>query len=99
LNAARIHDIGLDSEVMVGGDAYSDALIYQARLMDPDAPPTGVGLVPLASEAVAFLADDMLGGCTGLRSRAGHGRHRTPRKQRRAACDHHVASGNRGELA
>jgi hypothetical protein len=61
LNAARIHDIGLDSEVMVGGEAYSDALIYQAQLLDPDAPPTGVGLMPLASEAVAFLADDMLG--------------------------------------
>ncbi|WP_155326438.1 hypothetical protein [Alkalilacustris brevis] len=60
LNAARIHDIGLDSEVMVGGEAYSDALIYQAQLMDPDAPPSGVGLVPLANEAVAFLADDML---------------------------------------
>lgn len=60
LNAARIHDIGLDSEVMVGGEAYSDALIYQARLIDPDAAPTGVGLVPLANEAVAFLADDML---------------------------------------
>jgi hypothetical protein len=60
LNAARIEDIGLDSEVMVGGEAYSDALIYQVQLMDPDAPPTGVGLLPLASEAVAFLADDML---------------------------------------
>lgn len=61
LNAAQIHDIGLDSEVMVGGEAYSDALIYQAQLLDPDAPPTGVGLTPLTSEAVAFLADDMLG--------------------------------------
>ncbi|MDG4650317.1 hypothetical protein P6F26_17860 [Roseibacterium sp. SDUM158017] len=60
LNAARIHDTGLDSEVMVGGEAYSDALIYQAELLDADAPPTGVGLAPLASEAVAFLADDML---------------------------------------
>lgn len=60
LNDARINDIGLDSEVLVGGEAYSDALIHQAKLLDPDAPPTGVGLAPLASEAVAFLADDML---------------------------------------
>lgn len=60
LNAAKIHDIGLDSEVMVGGEAYSDALIYQAELVDHEAPPTGVGMSPLASEAVAFLADDML---------------------------------------
>jgi hypothetical protein len=60
LNAAKIHDIGLDSEVMVGGEAYSDALIYQAELIDHEAPPAGVGMSPLASEAVAFLADDML---------------------------------------
>jgi hypothetical protein len=46
---------------MVGGETYSEALIYQAQLLDPDAPPTGVGLTPLTSEAVAFLADDMLG--------------------------------------
>jgi hypothetical protein len=61
LNAAQIHDIGLDSEIMVGGETYNEALIYQAQLLDPDAPPTGVGLTPLTSEAVAFLADDMLG--------------------------------------
>lgn len=60
LNAARIKDIGLDSTVMAGGEAYSDALIYQAELIDPDAAPTGVGLSALANEAVAFLAEDMI---------------------------------------
>ncbi|WP_103334006.1 hypothetical protein [Pseudotabrizicola formosa] len=60
LNAAKIVEIGLDSEIMVGGEAYSDALIYQAQLVESDAPPTGVNLSPLANEAVAFLADGML---------------------------------------
>lgn len=62
LNAARIKDIGLDSTVMAGGEKYSDALIYQAELIDPDAAPTGVNLSALTSEAVAFLADDMITG-------------------------------------
>lgn len=62
LNSARIKDIGLDSTVMTGGEAYSDALIYQAELIDPDAAPTGVNLSALTSEAVAFLADDMIKG-------------------------------------
>lgn len=60
LNAARIKDIGLDSTVMAGGEAYSDALIHQAELIDPDAAPTGVGISALANEAVAFLAEDMI---------------------------------------
>jgi hypothetical protein len=60
-NSARIHDHGIDSEVMVAGTAYSDALIYQAQLLDPEAPPAGVTLAPLANEAVVFLADDMIG--------------------------------------
>lgn len=60
MNSALIHDIGLDSEVMVGGEAYSDALLYQANLLDADAPPSGVGMTPLANEAVAFLADGFL---------------------------------------
>lgn len=59
LNDARVHDIGIDSDVMVGGTHYSDALIYQAKLLDVGAPPTGVGLTPLANEAVAFLVDDL----------------------------------------
>ncbi|MFN4154657.1 MAG: hypothetical protein ACK4HF_08390 [Paracoccaceae bacterium] len=63
LNAARIVEVGLDSEIMVGGEAYSDALIYQAQLIDPEAPPAGVGMVPLANEAIAFLADGMLADC------------------------------------
>ncbi len=60
-NIARIDDRGVDSEVMVGGSVYSEALIYQAELIDTDAPPTGVGMSALASEAVAFLAEDMIG--------------------------------------
>lgn len=62
LNSAKIKDIGLDSTVMAGGEAYSDALIHQAELIDPDAAPTGVNLSALTSEAVAFLADDMVNG-------------------------------------
>ena len=62
LNSAKIKDIGLDSTVMAGGETYSDALIYQAELIDPDAAPTGVNLSALTSEAVAFLADDMIKG-------------------------------------
>lgn len=60
LNSARLIDNGLDSEIMVAGSAYSDALIYQAQLLDDDAPPTGVALSPLATEAIAFLVDDMI---------------------------------------
>lgn len=60
LNAAQIQTVGMDSEILVGGSVYSDALIFQARLLDEDAPPTGVSMMPLANEAVAFLAEDML---------------------------------------
>ena len=59
-NTASIMETGFDSDVMVGGDYYSDALLYQAELIDSDANPTGVGMTGLASEAVAFLADDMI---------------------------------------
>ena len=60
LNAAKIVDIGLDSTVMVEGEAYSDALIHQAGLIDEEAVPADVMMPGLASEAVAFLADDMI---------------------------------------
>lgn len=60
INAATIASSGLDSTVMAAGDTYSDALIYQAELIDDDAAPTGVQMGALASEAVAFLADDMI---------------------------------------
>lgn len=59
-NLADVATYGLDSTVMAGGEIYSDALIYQANLTADDAPPTGVTMPALASEAVAFLADDMI---------------------------------------
>jgi hypothetical protein len=61
LNAATIEDSGIDSAVLVGGEIYSDALIYQAELIDTDAAPEGVALAALTNEAVAaFLASDMI---------------------------------------
>lgn len=64
VNLASITEYGVDSTVAVGGDVYDDALLYQAELIDTDAAPLGVDLEAdlsgLASEAVAFLADDML---------------------------------------
>lgn len=60
INAATIVSEGLDSTVLAGGETYSDALIYQAELIDETSAPTGVHLDPLASEAVAFLADNMI---------------------------------------
>ncbi|CUH88079.1 hypothetical protein PH5382_02010 [Phaeobacter sp. CECT 5382] len=60
INLASIHEYGTDSTVSVGGEVYDDALLYQAELIDTDADPIGVDLSALASEAVAFLAEDML---------------------------------------
>lgn len=59
-NRVTIEDLGFDSVIMASGDVYDDALLYTAELIDTDASPTGVDLTALASEAVAFLADDML---------------------------------------
>lgn len=59
-NTASITQTGFDSDVMAGGNYYNDALLYQAELIDTDANPTGVGMTGLTSEAVAFLADDMI---------------------------------------
>lgn len=60
INLAAIDLFGTDSTVHVGGEVYSDALIYQAELIDTEADPLGVGLTQLTNEAVAFLAEDML---------------------------------------
>jgi hypothetical protein len=60
INSAAIVVQGLDSQVMAGGETYSDALIYQANLIDDTANPTGVKIEALANEAVAFLVDDMI---------------------------------------
>jgi hypothetical protein len=60
INIASILEYGLDSIVMVGGEVYDDVLLHQASLIDPDADALGVAHTPLANEAVAFLADDML---------------------------------------
>ncbi|QCO54411.1 hypothetical protein EOK75_00320 [Pseudorhodobacter turbinis] len=58
-NIAGIKDKGMDSTVMAKGDTYSDALIYQANLMDTGLMETGSSVTDLANEAVAFLTDDI----------------------------------------
>ncbi|WP_424942677.1 hypothetical protein [Aliiroseovarius crassostreae] len=62
LNVASIGVGGIDSDIYVGGEVYSDAMLVQADLIDTDADPLGVSLASgdLANEAVAFLADDMI---------------------------------------
>lgn len=60
VNVASITELGVDSDIMVGGQIYDDAFIHQAELFDTDAIPTGVALTGLANEAVAaFLADNV----------------------------------------
>lgn len=60
LNDAQIANNGIDSVVMAGGDVYSDALIHQAGLIDPEAMPNGV-TAALSNEAIAaFLTGDMI---------------------------------------
>ncbi len=59
-NNVLIDAAGYDSDVMAGGDYYDEAFLYQAELIDTGADPTGVSVHDLASEAVAFLADDMI---------------------------------------
>ncbi|NNE22239.1 MAG: hypothetical protein HKN11_06470 [Rhizobiales bacterium] len=59
VNLATIVDSGVDSTVMVAGEQYSDALLYQANLIS-DEPAIAAGdPLALANEAVAFLADDV----------------------------------------
>ncbi|ULB12157.1 hypothetical protein ORIO_20350 (plasmid) [Cereibacter azotoformans] len=60
LNLAHVLDDGIDSTVMAAGGGYSDALIHQAGLVDLEAPPGGVMLAPVVSEAIAFLVDGMI---------------------------------------
>ena len=60
INTASINVYGADSEVRVQGDVYSDALLYQAELIDTTSNPTGVFMPTLANEAVLFLADGMI---------------------------------------
>ena len=59
-NFASINETGVDSNVMVKGNSYSEALIHQAGFVDEQAVPDGVGIQALANEAVAFLADGMI---------------------------------------
>ena len=60
INIATVADYGTDSIIMTGGEVYDDLLLYQAEFIDTDAQPLGAIPSPLAFEAVAFLADDMM---------------------------------------
>ncbi len=60
INSASINVYGADSEVRVQGEVYSDALLYQAELIDTTSNPTGVFMPALTNEAVLFLADGMI---------------------------------------
>ncbi|WP_136635326.1 hypothetical protein [Pseudooceanicola onchidii] len=62
-NLALVKDTGLDSTVMTQGEVYSDALLHQAELVMPempDMPDMSAMKASLATEAVAFLSDDMM---------------------------------------
>lgn len=59
-NTASILETGYDSDVMTDGEYYSEALLYQAELIDTDANPNGVNMSALTNEAVAFLAEEMV---------------------------------------
>ncbi|MFV0302447.1 MAG: hypothetical protein ACK5IP_16525 [Paracoccus sp. (in: a-proteobacteria)] len=61
INSATIDEFGVDSTIYTGGHTYSDALLHQAELIATDAPMMAQGGGGLASEAVLFLADGMLG--------------------------------------
>jgi hypothetical protein len=62
VNMATIDTVGIDSEIHVAGEMYSDALIYQASFIEEDDcdPYAAQGPAALTSEAVLFLADGML---------------------------------------
>ena len=60
INLASIKNFGIDSTVAVNGNVYDDATLYQAELISTDAAPLGVSMPALLSEAVVFLAEDML---------------------------------------
>ena len=58
VNEAMLQVAGVDSQVIAGGGAYTDAVLHQAGLIAGEAP--GTEGAALASEAVVFLADDLL---------------------------------------
>ena len=62
INSATIYDSGIDSTLYVGGDVYSEALLYQAELISDEPAPLQLATASdtLANEAVLFLADGML---------------------------------------
>ncbi|UYV39113.1 hypothetical protein N4R57_08970 [Rhodobacteraceae bacterium D3-12] len=60
INTATINDLGIDSTVYVGGETYSDALLYQAEFISEADPLMALAPTDLVSEAVLFLADGML---------------------------------------
>lgn len=61
VNAATINEFGVDSTIYTGGEVYSDALLHQAELVSADAPLMPSPMPGLATEAVLFLADGILG--------------------------------------
>ena len=68
-NSATINVMGLDSDIMASGGAYSDVVIFQAGMYDTDAASLDFGdtdISGLASEAVAFLVDGMIDGTPAL---------------------------------
>ncbi|WP_371225425.1 hypothetical protein [Roseovarius sp. 2305UL8-3] len=59
VNIAAISEFGVDSEIHVNGDTYSDALLHQAGLVvAEESSLVSGGLGGLVTEAVAFLMDD-----------------------------------------
>ena len=69
LNAATIVEAGVDTDIHVAGQVYSDALLVQADLIGTEGVTPGVLATSdpsadpavLASEAVVFLQDDAIG--------------------------------------
>lgn len=62
-NVAGLTIAGVDSTIMASDGVYSDAVLWQSGLIAGDQMPgnLGGGMDGLASEAVVFLADSMLG--------------------------------------
>lgn len=58
-NTASINQDGIDSTIMAAGEQYSDAMLYQAELIDTEANPLGVNMSQLANEAVAIIVEDL----------------------------------------